>query len=127
MPENGFMTPAETRREWEVAEKALLARRDKAQLAGQPTAEEAKLLAAADARLATAAAANQAAFRALLTAREAIAKPWQGATLAEEAAIAEAERLRERAMRDEVDERVARNRLTVTISAAGAARRAAVS
>ena len=125
MPENGFMTPAETRAEWEAAEKALLGRRDKAQLAGNPTTEEEAQLAASDARLAAVVAANQAAFRALLMAREAIAKPWQGATLKEEAAIAEAERLQGRAMRDEEDERVAHIRLTVTVSAAGAARRKA--
>ena len=126
MPENGFMTPAETRAEWEAAEVALLGRRDKAQLAGDPTPEEAAQLAAADARLALARAAFSAAVRAVAQARDAVKEPWKGASSKEEAAIAEAERLQERAMRDETDERVAHIRLSAAISAAGAARRAAV-
>ena len=127
MPENGFMTASETRAEWEAAEKALLARRDKAQLAGDPTPEEAAQLAAADSQLALARAAFGAAVRAVAKARDAVKEPWKGATLKEEAAIAEAERLQGRAMRDEEDERVAHIRLSAAISAAGAARRAAVS
>ena len=126
MPENGFMTPAETRAEWEAAEKALMARRDKAQLAGEPTPEEAAQLAASDVRLATASEAFGAAVRAVAKARDAVKEPWKGASWKEEAAIAEAERLQERAMRDETDERVAHIRLSAAISAAGAARRAAV-
>ena len=126
MPENGFMTPAETRAEWALAEKALMARRDASQLAGEPTAEEAALLAASDAKLALARAAFGAAVRAVAKARDAVKEPWKGASWKEEAAITTAERLQERAMRDEEDELVVRNRLSVAISAAGAARRTAV-
>jgi hypothetical protein len=126
MPENGFMTPAETRAEWQSAEKRLHARRDKSQLAGEPTAEEAALLAASDARLATAAAAFGAAVRAVAKAQE-VKEPWKGASPKEAEAIADAERAQGRASRDEEDERVARNRLSGAISAARAARRAAVS
>jgi hypothetical protein len=126
MPENGFMTPAETRAEWEDAEIALRGRRDKAQLSGEPTPEEAELLAASDARVELAAAANGAAIRAVAKAQEAVKEPWQGKTPKEEAAIADAERARARASRDEEDARSDRNRLTVAISADRAARRAGV-
>ena len=127
MPENGFMTPAETRAEWEAAEKVLLARRDKFQLAGEPTAEEAAQLAAADARVELAAAAFGAAARAVAAAQEAVKAPFQVATPKEAEAIADAERAQVRASRDEEDARVDLNRLSFAISAAGAARREAVS
>lgn len=127
MPENGFMTAAETRAEWEAAEKALLARRDRAQLAGEPTAEEAAQLAAVDARLELARAAFGASARAAAKAREAVKEPWKGTTPKEAEAIADAERAQARASRDEEDALLARTRLSVAISAARAARRAAVS
>ena len=125
MPENGFMTPAETRAEWEAAEKALLGRRDAAQLAGEPTAEEAAQLAAVDSQLALARAAFGAAVRGVAKAQ--VIKDRWGATPKEEAAIADAERAQSHASRDEEDALLARNRLAAAISAAGAARRAAVS
>jgi hypothetical protein len=126
MGSDGFMTREETRAEWEAAEKALMARRDKAQLAGEPTAEEAAQLAAADSELEFARAAFGAAVRKVAQAREAVKEPWKGSTSKEDAAIADAERDRDRATRDEQDALLARNRLAVAISAAGATRRAAV-
>jgi hypothetical protein len=128
MPDaNGFWTKEEQRAEWEAAEKALLARRDKAQLAGDPTPEEAAQLAAADARLALARAAFGAAVRAVAAAPQAVKEPWKGATPKEAEAITDAERAQVRASRDEEDARVDLNRLSVAISAARAARRSAVS
>jgi hypothetical protein len=127
MGSDGFMTPAETRAEWEAAEKALLARRDKAQLAGEPTAEEAAQLAAADSQLALARAAFGAAVRAVAQAQQSVKEPWKGITPKEVAAIADAERAQSHASRDEEDALLARNRLSAAISAAGASRRAGVS
>jgi hypothetical protein len=127
MPVNGFWTKEEQRAEWALAEKELLARRDKAQLAGEPTKDEAAALAAADARVELAAAAFGAAVRAVAKAQEAVKKPWEGATAREALAISDAERAQVRSARDEEDARADGNRLSVAISAARAARRAAVS
>jgi hypothetical protein len=128
MPDaNGFWTEAERRAEAIAAERALMARRTPEELAGEPTKEEASLLAASEARIELAAAAFGAAVRAVAKAQEAVKEPWKGASPKEEAAIADAERARARASRDEEDARVDRNRLSVAISAARAARRAAAS
>ena len=127
MPDrDGFMTAAETHAEAVAAEAALIARRGPYELAGEPTAEEVKQMAAADSRHALAAAAFGAAVRAVVKAREAVAEPWKGEAPAEAEAIADAERAQVRASRDEEDALLARNRTAAAISAAGAARRAAV-
>lgn len=126
MPDsNGFWTPEERRAEAVAAEAALKARRDPYQLAGELTPDEVKATADADARLAAAVAANQAAIRAVTKAQEAVKEPWKGTTPKEEEAIAEAERARSRATRDEEDARGASVRLSLAIGAARAARREA--
>lgn len=126
MPENGFMTAAETHAEWVAAEAALRARRDPAQLAGEPTPEEAAQLAAVDARLALTRTAFGEAVRAVVQAQDGI-EGWRPVTTKEAERIADLERTQARASRDEEDALLARNRLSVAIGAAGAARRAAVS
>ena len=124
MPDaNGFWTPEERRAEAVAAEAALGARRDPYQLAGELTPDETKATADADARLAAAVAANQAAFRAVTKAKDAVKEPWKGTTPKELEAIAEAERALSRARRDEEDVRGGNGRLSLAIGAARAARR----
>lgn len=121
MPENGFMTPAETAAEWRQAEDALKARRDPAQLAGELTPAEAKSIAAMDERLAAAVAANQAALRKVIAAREAI--DYRGPRGGQAATLAEAERVLARSSREEEEARQDQMRLSVAIGAARQARR----
>ena len=124
MPEQGFMTAAETRSEMLAAEAAVKARRGTYELAGEPTPAEAKEIADMDSRLAVAAAATQASIGAVVAARDAVPS-WRPADGRETATLEEAERTRQRAEFSEQDVRLDYMRLHSRIDAACQARREA--
>jgi hypothetical protein len=122
MPENGFMTPAETRAEYLAAEAALLARRSPAELAGEMTGEEIAANAASDAALAEAVAAHAAADAALFAANAAT-DGWREPTGREAGRIAEAERTVRTAAAAEAEARLDWSALQTRIGQARQARR----
>ena len=125
MPENGFMTAAETRQEWVVAEAALHARpRSAEEIAGDLSPEETAEIDAMEKQLASAADATNAARRALAAAQDAV-PGWRKAIGREQATIDEAERALPRVARAEEDVLGERNRLHARIGEARQARRQA--
>jgi len=122
MPENGFMTAAETRQEWVAAEAALHARpRSAEEIAGDLTPAEEAEIAAMDAQLAAASAATAAASRAVAAAEE--VPGWRSPNGRERERHEEAERALPRVARAEEDVLGERNRLHARIGEARQARR----
>jgi chromosome segregation ATPase len=125
MPENGFMTAAETHKEWVDAEAELRARlRSAEEIAGDLTPSEEAAIAAMEKQLAAAADATNAARRALAAAQDAV-PVWRKPIGREQATIDEAERALPRIARAEEDVLGERNRLHTRIGEARQARRQA--
>jgi hypothetical protein len=122
MPENGFMSPAETHKEWADAEAALRARpRSAEEIAGDLTPTEEAEIIALDDRLAVASAATAAAHRAVAAAEE--TADWRSPNGRERKRHEDAVRALTRATSDEEDALGERNRLHTRIGEASQARR----
>jgi hypothetical protein len=122
MPENGFMTAAETRQEMVDMEAELRARpRSAEEIAGDLTPSEEAAIAAMDDRLAAASAATAAAHRAVAAAEE--TADWRSPNGRERERHEEAERALTRIASAEEDVLGERNRLHTRIGEARQARR----
>jgi len=122
MPENGFMTAAETRQEMVDMEAELRARpRSAEEIAGDLTPAEEAAIAAMDDRLAAASAATAAAHRAVAAAEE--TADWRSPNGRERERHEEAERALTRIASAEEDVLGERNRLHTRIGEARQARR----